>query len=206
MHTKDNLSLIQIQGPEAEKFLQGQLTCDLTQSSDKQLMLGAHCNIKGRIESLFQIFKQDSSFYLLLPRSIASHALATLKKYSIFSKNLELTLLDFDSTLVPVTLPEGFDAWRLAQIQQGLPTLFPETIGKFLPHDLNLPQLGAVSFNKGCYLGQEIVARMQHLGKPKRHMIQAQISGKPGDEREDGSVIVDAVGEMALVVTNINKP
>lgn len=55
-----------------------------------------------------------------------------------------------------------FDAWKSLDIQAGIPEVWPETIEQFLPHSLNLPALGAVSFNKGCYCGQEIVARMEY--------------------------------------------
>ncbi|HXH55486.1 MAG TPA: folate-binding protein [Gammaproteobacteria bacterium] len=55
-----------------------------------------------------------------------------------------------------------FDAWNCLDIQAGIPEIWPETMEQFLPHSLNLPALGAVSFNKGCYCGQEIVARMEY--------------------------------------------
>lgn len=57
-----------------------------------------------------------------------------------------------------------FDAWKSLDIQAGIPEIWPETTEQFLPHSLNLPALGAVSFNKGCYCGQEIVARMEYRG------------------------------------------
>ncbi len=55
-----------------------------------------------------------------------------------------------------------FDAWKSLDIQAGIPEIWPETIEQFLPHSLNLPALGAISFHKGCYCGQEIVARMEY--------------------------------------------
>lgn len=61
--------------------------------------------------------------------------------------------------------------WHQLDIIAGIPRLYPNTIGAFLPHYLNLPALGAVSFQKGCYTGQEIIARMQHRGKLKQHMV-----------------------------------
>jgi folate-binding protein YgfZ len=80
----------------------------------------------------------------------------------------------------------GADAWQLLNIQANIPTIYPVTLGKFTPHQINLPQLGAVSFNKGCYTGQEVIARMQHLGKLKSHLYQAWVSGdqlpKPGNK------------------------
>jgi folate-binding protein YgfZ len=61
------------------------------------------------------------------------------------------------------------DAWKASELEQGICWLCPETSAQFLPQMLGFDQLGAVNFRKGCYPGQEIVARMHHLGKVKRH-------------------------------------
>lgn len=63
----------------------------------------------------------------------------------------------------------GHDGWKIAELQQGITWLCPETSGKFLPQMLGFDKLGAVNFRKGCYPGQEIVARTHYLGKVKRH-------------------------------------
>lgn len=60
--------------------------------------------------------------------------------------------------------------WRLLAILSGLPFLTAKTIGLYTPHMLNLPNLEAVSLNKGCYVGQEIIARTHYLGQAKRHL------------------------------------
>lgn len=59
--------------------------------------------------------------------------------------------------------------FQCAQIQDGIASIHAPTIEAFTPHHVNLPLVNGVSFNKGCYLGQEVVARMQHLGKLKQH-------------------------------------
>jgi len=98
-----------------------------------------------------------------------------------------------------------FDAWRLSEIKAGIPVIYPETSEQFVAQMSNLNRLGGVNFKKGCYPGQEIVARMQYLGKLKRRMFLAQLDTdncpKPGDdlvasnaETVDGSgKVVDAV-------------
>jgi folate-binding protein YgfZ len=63
-----------------------------------------------------------------------------------------------------------YDDWKLLDMLEGIPSIYPETSGVFLPHDLNLIELNAVSFSKGCYTGQEIIARMHYRGKPKNHL------------------------------------
>jgi folate-binding protein YgfZ len=60
--------------------------------------------------------------------------------------------------------------WRLLDIQAAVPNVFPQTNEMFIPQMLNLQALNGISFKKGCYTGQEVVARMQYLGKLKRHM------------------------------------
>jgi folate-binding protein YgfZ len=61
--------------------------------------------------------------------------------------------------------------WLCQEIENHTPFLTSKTVGKFLPHDINLPQQMGVSFKKGCFLGQEIIARMEHLGKLKKKMV-----------------------------------
>ena len=58
--------------------------------------------------------------------------------------------------------------WQLAELAAGIPEIYPETSGEFVAQMLNLDRLGALSFTKGCYPGQEIIARAHHLGRVKR--------------------------------------
>lgn len=66
--------------------------------------------------------------------------------------------------------------WKAALIQAGIPEIYPDTSEHFLPHYLNLPKLDAVSFTKGCYCGQEIIARMEYRGNLKRSLYYAEIA------------------------------
>jgi hypothetical protein len=80
----------------------------------------------------------------------------------------------------------GADCWDLLDIHAGLPGVYRETVEAFVPQMLNLQLVNGVSFKKGCYTGQEIVARMQYLGKLKRRMYLAHaespVRPRPGDE------------------------
>ena len=71
--------------------------------------------------------------------------------------------------------PIGAEAWQLLDIQAGIPMVFPQTSEAFVPQMVNLQLVDGVSFKKGCYPGQEIVARMQYLGKLKRRMYRVRI-------------------------------
>jgi folate-binding protein YgfZ len=68
-------------------------------------------------------------------------------------------------------------AWRLGDIQAGVPQITAATQEKFVPQMINFELIGGVNFQKGCYPGQEIVARSQYLGKPKRRMALATVEG-----------------------------
>ncbi len=80
----------------------------------------------------------------------------------------------------------SFNSWHLSEIRAGIPSIYPETAEKFVLQMANLDALDAVSFKKGCYPGQEIVARTQYLGKLKRRMYLAELETdklpQPGDE------------------------
>ena len=196
--------LIQVQGMDARKFLQGQLTCNV----EKSISMGAHCNPQGRVLSLFYFFEFQQAYYLLMPRSMISLAIAALKKYAIFFKvtledlSAEWRILGIqdksihpsqESILIPVknsrymiagknetlkTLQANAteNEWKSCMIHDGIPSIYPETSGKFLPHELNLHLLNAIDFDKGCYTGQEIIARMHYRGKLKNHLLLASVS------------------------------
>lgn len=82
--------------------------------------------------------------------------------------------------------PAGSACWEWLEIQAGVPVILPQTQEQFTPQMANFEALGGVSFNKGCYTGQEVVARTQYLGKVKRRLYLAHIDSdgapQPGDE------------------------
>ena len=82
----------------------------------------------------------------------------------------------------------GSDAWEYLDIEAGIANVVPDTSDSFLPQMINLDRVDGISFTKGCYVGQEIVARTQHLGRIKRRMYRAHWDGEtdvaPGDTLE----------------------
>ena len=83
--------------------------------------------------------------------------------------------------------------WTLDEIRAGRPLITAATQELFVPQMVNLHTLGGVDFKKGCYPGQEVVARTQYRGQLKRHMIHAQAPAgtelKPGAEFQGGTVV-----------------
>jgi folate-binding protein YgfZ len=78
------------------------------------------------------------------------------------------------------------DYWALLDIRAGLPTVYPQTADLFVPQMTNMQLIDGVSFTKGCYTGQEVVARMQYLGRLKRRMYLAELDAdeppQPGEQ------------------------
>lgn len=77
--------------------------------------------------------------------------------------------------LTPEATPVGADGWELLEIRAGIPQITGDTVEAFVPQMVNLQLIDGVNFKKGCYPGQEVVARMQYLGKLKRRMYRAYI-------------------------------
>ena len=100
--------------------------------------------------------------------------------------------------LIQQAKPVGAAGWDALQIRAGIPTLLPATQEQFVAQMLNYELIGGVNFKKGCYPGQEIVARTQYLGKPKRRMYLAHIDAseapQPGDELYSADLPDQATG------------
>ena len=100
--------------------------------------------------------------------------------------------------------PGYSESWRLSDLRAGLPVVHPQTQEMFLPQMLNLDLLGGISFTKGCYTGQEVIARTQNLGRIKRRMLrfstEADEQPMPGDaiyvgKDKAGDVVTAAPGD-----------
>lgn len=89
------------------------------------------------------------------------------------------------------------DAWHLAELEAGFVWLDSTSIEEYIPQMLNLDALGGISFKKGCYLGQEIVARMQYRGQLKRKLHRGQVSIEASEKVQPGTPILSATGSTA---------
>lgn len=120
-------------------------------------------------------------------------------RYEVYATSMEAARELWNSLNVRGA-PVGESAWRLLEIQAGLPTVFSATAELFVPQMANLELIGGVSFKKGCYPGQEIVARMQYLGTLKRRMylgtIASDKTASPGDSLFPGGDNPQAIGRI----------
>ncbi|MCQ9123519.1 folate-binding protein [Rodentibacter caecimuris] len=192
--------LIEAHGVDAEKYLQGQLTTDVVALASGASTITAHCDPKGKVNAIFRLLKVSSErFFLLVNKDLLPSALEALKKYAVFSKvsfDLRdwqivgvigercgkiqpLFTLEIDEQRaillneIPFAMTFNADekAWHIADIQAGIPHLSAKMQNELIPQAMNLQAIEqAISFTKGCYIGQETVARAKYRGANKRAM------------------------------------
>lgn len=96
--------------------------------------------------------------------------------------------------LEPRTRQAGSEYWDWLDIRAGIPSVLPATQEAFVPQMINFDLIGGINFKKGCYPGQEIVARMQYLGKPKRRMYLAHLDTATAPQAGDELFSADMEG------------
>jgi folate-binding protein YgfZ len=226
----DNRAALELAGPDARSFLQGQTTCDIELLSQSNSVAGAYCTPQGRMVCDFRLLqRQPEQLLILLPADVVDATLATFGKYIVFSKAElrdssddwaqfalwgpdALAFAGFDSEAAGTCRVDGSATWtvgdiadtvelcapatgaaslladlearlvgtdtadfRRHEIAHGIGHVHAPTVEMFLPQMLNYQLTGRVSFTKGCYTGQEVVARLHYRGKSKRAMLLATI-------------------------------
>ena len=224
----NNFDLLAIEGIDAGKFLQGQLTCNVETASATQSILGAYCNLTGRVISDLRLIPYETGIYLLCQKAMAEVLKTTLDKYIVFSKAkthivtddflrfgvhgqdalATLKMLNIEAPTqrgAIVSVSPGFvycadtqapryelliktgqkdllkaiedlgvnserNEWEMAEIGSGLVHIDAHMQDSYTPQILNYDLLGLVDFKKGCYTGQEIIARMHYRGKAKKRL------------------------------------
>lgn len=251
-----DLAVLTVTGKDAAKFLQGQITCNISDISETQSSLGAFCNPKGRVITTFLLVKKADAFLLILPATLLEPVKKRLQMY-VLRSDVQLTDSSNELCLIGLGYPagqtsgpalpeplfatvqqdavfinlstkqnrclvisepetaqalwrtrvgtQGFQPqdsaqWRYLDILSGLPWLTPETSEEFIPQMLNLDKLNGISFNKGCYTGQEIVARTHYLGKTKREMFLAECTSSAAPEANT-AIIDNSTGTEQTIGT-----
>ncbi len=99
--------------------------------------------------------------------------------------------------------PVGSVCWDWLNIRSGIPVVVPKTQEEFVPQMANLDALGGINFKKGCYPGQEIVARMHYLGKLKRRMYLAHIECTEAPQVGEALFSADMEGQPSGMIANV---
>ena len=204
-----NRALLKLSGGDTQTFLQGQLSNDIDGLEEGEVQLNAYCQHQGKIIALLWVMKRDDDFYLSFPSDLAE---IITKRLTMFKMMSAVEITDVSNELIQLgVIDEGFDnafklndqqsvalvenvdgveldnesEWALACIANSVAEVELKTSEKFVPQLLNLDidEVG-VNFTKGCYPGQEVVARLHYLGKSKRRMRQFDCEGEVnvGDE------------------------
>lgn len=256
--------LITVSGADAVQFLQGQLTQDVAQLTEKRSMPAACCNPQGRVITTMHLVSLGADTGLILLPEMVEPVIALFSKYRMRSdvkfdrsgdewaqfaleKDADLALLQstghlpdandsvmkddilsaryassgrfvelfggknaLESRRLQFDAPLANDAWQGALIRAGVAVISGANSEKYTPHMLNLDRLGAISFDKGCYTGQEVVARTEHLGSSKRRLMRYRCAansievgdGLMDEDRQVGKV-VNVSGEDLLAVTPV---
>jgi folate-binding protein YgfZ len=189
---------LSVSGPDAFEFLQNQLTNDLRLLESEAEILSAWCNPKGRVVWFGTVQATDSGYSLSVATDLADEFVRRLTIFRFRSK-------------VEFTIDEGGTVDARFLIENGYPFIGLEQSEQFTPHMLNLDLLGAISVDKGCYPGQEIVARTHFRGATKRRMMRFESTQpvSPGDKVSDGErdvgEVLNAAGDNLLAVVPVEK-
>ena len=193
----NNRALLKISGNDAKSFLQSQLSNDINKIDYLNIQLSAYCQHQGKILALFWVIRQEEDFYLSFPLDLLDSIKSRLKMFVImadvtiedvtpqliqigvleekyspsFSINEKMSLIIIENTDLSNFDISTNDLWNQSCVDCHLPDVFLTTTEKFVPQMLNLDiNETGVSFSKGCYPGQEVVARLHYLGSAKRRL------------------------------------
>ena len=209
-----NRALIRVNGAEAEHFLHNLVTCDIEGLKAGALSAGALLTPQGKILFDFLVSREGDGFLLDCRADIAAEFARRLKFYRLRAKAdievqeqaLVAVFWQIDSSAglrdtrfgeeAPVSRAYGMTSdgaethYTRLRIENGVAEGgFDYVFGDVFPHDVNLDQSGGVSFAKGCYVGQEVVSRMQHRGTARRRVLIAA-----GEAALEGGAPVTAGG------------
>ena len=192
-------STINVTGSDAFEFLQGQLSNDLRRLEDEPTLLSAWCNPKGRVICLTNLTRTSNGYSFAVPTELADGIIKRLTLFRFRAK------VEFE---IDATTSES-DA--IGAIISGIPIIGGAQSEKFTPHMLNLDLVDAISLDKGCYTGQEIIARTHYKGATKRRTLRFTSTAPVavGDKISDGSrdigEVLNAVGNDLLAVVPVDK-
>ena len=193
-----NRSLIEISGEEADSFLDNILTCKVLGLSIGEASFGALLTPQGKILFDFFLIKTEEGYLIDVPSSLEEDFIkrltfyrlrakvsigpkSDLSVYAVWDNELqrsELTITDPRHVKMGVRTysshpPDEVEAdYTLHRITLGIPQGGDDfEYGDAYPHEVLMDQFGGIDFKKGCYVGQEVISRMQHRGTAKKRVI-----------------------------------
>ncbi|HET9862050.1 MAG TPA: hypothetical protein VFP37_01295 [Steroidobacteraceae bacterium] len=174
-----------VRGADAAKFLQGQLSADVEKLAPGGHALAGLHNPQGRVIAILGLARtSEDEFLATLPRELLAPVAQRLRKFVLRAKvRVEEVVSDRENaSALPVSDTTGA---AIEAVRAGLPQVYAATSEQFVAQMLNLDLVGAISFDKGCYTGQEVIARAHYRGRVKRRMQRWLNAGgsrlRPGD-------------------------
>ena len=190
---------LSVTGADAFPFLQGQLTNDLGRLDAEPRIRAAWCNPKGRVIWFGEVRRTETGFVLTVPTALAADLVRRLTMFR-FRARVELAAGTVDT---PVDMG--------ATIAAGLPFIGAAQSEAFTPHMLNLDLLDAISLTKGCYTGQEVVARTHYKGATKRRTLRFSsseplaVGDKVADGERDVGEVLNVADHALLAVVPVDR-
>jgi folate-binding protein YgfZ len=196
-------AVLALSGTDARAFLNGQCTQNTLDLLSDSPVPTAVLTPQGRILAFGWVRPAEDGLRFALPADLAEPLLAHLKRYVLRAKVRMTLAVALEEDLPTAIRASAVGTQGLQSIRAGLPEVSAQTSGEWIPQMLNLDLIGAVRFDKGCYTGQEIVARTQHLGRIKRRMARFRLQGTPPDalcalflgDQKVGEVVIAAPDE-----------
>lgn len=189
--------------PDSEKFLQGQLTIN-TQKLTATPKACAICDLKGRVAFGLWVSRQDQNFTLITHADCMDALVAHIKKFGAFSKFAiasptpiyPCVAAGLPTFCQKVPTSEQLHDWQKKSLEMGNYWISAQSQHLFQPQELRLHQRGGVDYDKGCYLGQEIVARLYFKAAPKAYLHRVLLN----DEMTDiNTAIGQKIGQGTIV-------
>lgn len=181
MEAKSDRTMLSVGGQDAQPFLQGLISNDMGLLAGRSALFAGLLTPQGKVQFEFFVVKDASGFVLDVTSSQADDLAKKLTMYRLRSKVAiepgkaviafaDPRLAELGERRTGVSAP-GYDAHRIAL---GVPEGGKDyAFGELFPHEAMFDQLNGVSFTKGCYVGQEIVSRMQHRGTARSRFLIA---------------------------------
>jgi tRNA-modifying protein YgfZ len=230
-------AVLSVEGDDAPGFLNGLVTIDASALAEERAGYGALLTPQGKILHDFFMFRTVEGFLIDCASHQRPEILQKLNTYKLRAKvtmaardELEVGVMPEESSL-PLsyqdprmasmgyrmiapkgTLPHGggYDAWR---ISEGMADSDADIgVGKLFPHEANFDQIGGVSFTKGCYVGQEVVSRMEHRSTARSRIVPVTYDGAvppPGTVISSGETNVgmslSTAGSTGLALMRLDR-
>ena len=254
----ENLVCIQVSGEDAEKFLQGQFSNDISKVSEKNYQYSSYSTNQGKVISIFRIIRQENNYLLLVNKKIADYFIEKLSMYILMSKvkinmlkefriygvigktaktilsnnqikdsmylqSTKYFILNNNNKYLPaaiiITKEENIESLEDFNDTSGilkfnvnefvdnlllLPRISILTKETYIPQVLCLEDLDGINYKKGCYTGQEIVARTHYLGKIKKKLFllkhtEPDVAIRDKIHNDDGEIVGEIFTPMQKI-------